>query len=267
MSKKILFCGGGNMAEGILRSVLKKGIADSADISVSELNPQRCDYLSDTYHVTALTDATEAMKSADLIIIAVLPKIVPAVAESLAGVIREDAVIMSIAAGVSIETLEKILGADRKIIRVMPNTLGQSGNGHSAVCLNGNVGEEDRKSALELLGALGQTIVLPEAMFGEFTAFSCSGPMWLYQMADVLIDAGVYAGFSRKDARSMVIKNMLGVAMILDESGDEPKSRVSEMCSPGGVTIEGYKSLVDEGFASAVMTSVDKAVKKANSIK
>ena len=114
--------------------------------------------------------------------------------------------------------------------------------------------------------ALGQTILLPENMFGEFTAYSCSGPMWLYQMADVLIDAGVYAGFSRSDARKMVIKNMLGVAMILDESGDEPKSRVSEMCSPGGVTIEGYKSLVDEGFASAVMTSVDKAVKKANAI-
>ncbi len=173
---------------------------------------------------------------------------------------------LSIAAGVKIASIEEVLGADRKVIRVMPNTLGQSGNGHSAVCLNANINEEDKAYALEFLGALGQTIILPESMFGEFTAFSCSGPMWLYQMADALVDAGVYAGFSRSDAKKMVIKNMLGVAMILDETGDEPKERVNEMCSPGGVTIEGYKSLVDEGFASAVMTSVDKAVKKANAI-
>lgn len=266
MSKKIVFCGGGNMAEGVIRSVLQREVAAAGDITVSELNPQRCDYLKETYGVEALVDASAAMKSADLIVIAVLPKIVPVVLKSLVGVIKDDAVVLSIAAGVKIAAIEEVLGAERKVIRVMPNTLGQSGNGHSAVCLNGNIGEEDKEYALGFLGALGQTIILPESMFGEFTAYSCSGPMWLYQMADVLIDAGVYAGFSRSDARRMVIKNMLGVAMILDETGDEPKERVSEMCSPGGVTIEGYKSLVDEGFASAVMTSVDKAVKKANSI-
>lgn len=266
MSKKIVFCGGGNMAEGVIRSVLQREVAAAGDITVSELNPQRCDYLKETYGVEALVDASAAMKSADLIVIAVLPKIVPVVLKSLVGVIKDDAMVLSIAAGVKIAAIEEVLGAERKVIRVMPNTLGQSGNGHSAVCLNGNIGEEDKEYALRFLGALGQTIILPESMFGEFTAYSCSGPMWLYQMADVLIDAGVYAGFSRSDARRMVIKNMLGVAMILDETGDEPKERVCEMCSPGGVTIEGYKSLVDEGFASAVMTSVDKAVKKANSI-
>lgn len=266
MSKKIVFCGGGNMAEGVLRCMLKKGVAKSEDISVSELNPQRCRYLKDTYQVNALVDAAEAMKAADMIIIAVLPKIVPIVAKTVKEVLKPGAVVLSIAAGVKISEMEEMLGADKKIVRVMPNTLGQSGNGHSAVCLNANIGEEDKAFALEVLEAMGQTIVLPENMFGEFTAYSCSGPMWLYQMADVLIDAGVYEGFSRADARKMVIKNMLGVAMILDETGDEPKSRVSEMCSPGGVTIEGYKSLIDEGFASAVMTSVDKAVKKANSI-
>ena len=90
--------------------------------------------------------------------------------------------------------------------------------------------------------------------------------MWLYQMADALIDAGVYSGFSRKDARQIVIRNMLGVAMILDETGAAPKDMVSAMCSPGGVTIEGYKTRVDMGFASSVMTSVADAVAKANSI-
>ena len=187
MSKKIVFCGGGNMAEGVIRSVLQREVAAAGDITVSELNPQRCDYLKETYGVEALVDASAAMKSADLIVIAVLPKIVPVVLKSLVGVIKDDAVVLSIAAGVKIAAIEEVLGAERKVIRVMPNTLGQSGNGHSAVCLNGNIGEEDKEYALSFLGALGQTIILPESMFGEFTAYSCSGPMWLYQMADVLI--------------------------------------------------------------------------------
>lgn len=266
MNKKIVFCGGGNMAEGIIRSLLRKEAAAAEDITVSEMLPERCAYLNQTYGIAAVTDAADAIKAADMVVIAVLPQHVPSVTSVLEKLISKDTIVMSIAAGVTIASLEEMLGADKKVIRIMPNTLGQSGNGHSAVCLNGNIREEDKAFALQVLEALGQTIVLPESKFGEFTAFSCSGPLWLYQMADALIDAGVYAGFSRKEAREMVIKNMLGVAMILDETGDDPRSRVSEMCSPGGVTIEGYKSLIEEGFASAIMTSVDKAVKKANSI-
>ena len=80
MGKKILFCGGGNMAEGIIRSLIKKDVVESEDISVSELDPARCDYLKETYGVQAMTDATEAMKTAEMAVIAVLPKIVPVVA-------------------------------------------------------------------------------------------------------------------------------------------------------------------------------------------
>ena len=267
MGKKFVFCGGGNMAEGIIRSLLKREVCQAGDITVSELNPDRCAYLKNTYSITAVTDAQAAMGAADMIVIAVLPKIVPVVAETIKNAAGKETIVLSIAAGVKIASLEEYLGADKKIVRVMPNTLSQSGNGHSAACLNSNVGEEEKQFVTKVLNALGQTMYLPESMFNEFTAYSCSGPMWLYQMADALVDAGVYAGFSRGEAKNIVIKNMLGVAMVLDESGDEPKSRVSEMCSPGGVTIEGYKSLLEEGFASAVMTSVDKAVKKANSIK
>lgn len=267
MGKKVVFCGGGSMAEKMIQSLLEKGVCRAGDITVSEVNPERCEYLRETLRVTAVAEAQAAIQTAELIIIAVLPKAVPDVAETVKKLAAKEAVIISIAAGVEISFLEKALGKDRKIIRVMPNTLSRSGNGYSAVCPNVNAGTGEMKLAAEILDTLGQTVYLPENMFNEFTAFSCSGPMWLYQMADALIDAGVYAGFSRADAKKMVIKNMLGVAMVLDESGAEPKAKVSEMCSPAGVTIEGYKSLIDGGFASTVMTSVDKAVKKASSIK
>ena len=266
MSKKIVFCGGGNMAEGVIRSLITKNIAAPADITVSERTEARCNYLNETYGVNAVIGAEETMKEADIAIIAVLPKIVPVVAKQLKELLKKDALIISIAAGVKIAEMEEMMGNDRKIARVMPNTLNKAGNGYSAVCLNDNVTAEEKEVVTSILNSLGQTMYLPETMFNEFTAYSCSGPMWLYQIADALIDAGVYSGFSRKDARQIVIKNMLGVALVLDETGAAPKAMVSAMCSPGGVTIEGYKTLVDMGFASSVMTSVADAVAKANSI-
>lgn len=266
MSKKIVFCGGGNMAEGVIRSMITRNVAESTDITVSELNPERCAYLESTYSVKALTDASAAIKEADIVFIAVLPKIVPIVAKTLKDAVKKDVLIISIAAGVKIAEMEEMLGAEKKIVRVMPNTLNKSGNGHSAVALNANITDEEKEEVTRILNSLGQTMYLPENMFNEFTAYSCSGPLWFYQMADALIDAGVYSGFSRADARNIVIKNMLGVAMVLDETGAAPKDMVNAMCSPGGVTIEGYKSMVDRGFAAAVMGSVKDAVNKANSL-
>ncbi len=267
MNKRIVFCGGGNMAEGIIKSLLNKGAATVDKVMVKELSPQRCDYLAATYGVSAHPSANDALKEADMVIIAVLPQHVQSVTTEVKSLINEKAIVMSIAAGTTIKTLEDQLGNLRKIVRVMPNTLSQSGNGHSAACVNTNIDETDRAFITQILDALGQTMYINEEMFNTFTAFSCSGPLWIYQAAEALMDAGVYVGFSRADARNIVIKNMLGVAQVLDTTGAHPKLKIDEMCSPGGITIEGFKSLQEEGFSANVLTSVCKAVQKANSIK
>ncbi len=266
MNNKIVFCGGGNMGEGIMRGLLNNKTATPENITISELNPERCDYLSKTYGVSALTDATEAIKEADMIIIAVNPQHVPAVTKTLKTLINENTIVMSIAAGIGIATLESQVGSDKKILRMMPNTLIQSGNGYSAACVNGNIDDNDKEFITEILNALGQTMYITEDMFDTFTAFSCSGPLWLYKMAESLIDAGVYVGFIRAEARNIFIKNILGVAQVLDTTDVHPAVKVDEMTSPGGVTIEGQKVLEQEGFAAALMTSVSAAVNKANSI-
>lgn len=266
MNKKIVFCGGGNMGEGIMKGLLDNKAAAPEDITISELNPKRCDYLSKTHGVSALTDATEAIKEADMVIIAVNPPHVPMVTKTLKELIDEKTVVMSIAAGIELKTLESQVGSDKKIVRIMPNTLIQSGNGHSAVCLNDNIDSDDKEFITGILDSLGQTMYIAEDMFDTFTAFSCSGPLWLYKTAESLIDSGVYVGFSREEARNIVIKNMLGVAQILDDTGDHPAVKVDEMTSPGGVTIVGQKVLEQEGLAAALMTSVSAAVNKANSM-
>jgi pyrroline-5-carboxylate reductase len=266
MDKKIVFCGGGAMAEGILGGFLENGVVAPEQVTVNELLEPRRKYLNETYKVEAVADADEAVRNADVVIIAVNPFQVPSVTKTIRPLVNENTIILSIACGITLGVLADQLGSDRKILRVMPNTLIKSGNGYSAACVNENIDDEDKKVITTILDALGQTMYVQEEMFETFTAFCCTGPIWLYKTVEALIDAGVYAGFSRVESRNMVIKNMLGVAQVLDETGAHPAVKVDEMTSPAGVTIEALQVLQQQGFAGALMTSVDAAVKKANSI-
>ncbi|MGN0659630.1 MAG: pyrroline-5-carboxylate reductase [Emergencia sp.] len=266
MNSKIVFCGGGNMAEGILRSLLSRDAADPADITVNELIPERCRYLSDTYGVAASPETEDAIRNADVIFIAVIPRHVPAVAATLKPLLKEGALVISIAAAVTLETLAKLLDSSVKIIRSTPNTLNQSGSGYSAVCPNGNCSEEDISLAVGLFSALGQVMMLREEMFNAFTCFSNVGPLWAYKMIEALTDAGVYVGFSREDARSIVIRNMIGAASVLELTGEHPAVKVDQMTSPGGVTIEALRALNAEGFSDALMSSVIAGFDKVNAL-
>ena len=265
--KKIVFCGGGNMTEGIVRGLFKNGASSSENITVSEIIPERCSYLSKTYGVTALADATEAIKDACMVVISVKPLQVQGVASMLKSLVNEKTIVMSIAAGITLATLESHMGNDKKIVRMMPNTLSQSGNGYSAVCINGNVSDNEMDFIAAIADALGQTVYIKEEMFNAFTAFSCTGPLWLYKTVEAMIDAGVYVGFARAQARSMVIKNMLGVAQVLEATDAHPVAKVDEMTSPGGITIEALKAIREGGLEGVIMASVDAALKKANTFK
>ncbi|WP_164914404.1 pyrroline-5-carboxylate reductase [Aminipila luticellarii] len=266
MSKDIVFCGGGNMAENIIKGLLYKKVVLPENVTVNELLPARCEYLSKTYGITAVTNADDAIKRAGLVIIAVNPLQVPPVTKVLNPLINEKTIVLSIAAGIPIKTLENQLGSDRKIVRVVPNTLIQAGSGYSAVCMNGCCDDQDKSLITHVLDALGQIMYLKEDLFNSFSGFSNVGPLWLYKMVEALTDAGVYVGFSRTDARNMVIKNMLGTAVVLEETGEHPAVKVDQMTSPGGVSIEALKVLQQGNFSSALMNSVIAGIDKANSI-
>ena len=128
-----------------------------------------------------------------------------------------------------IETIAAAAGADKKIARVMPNTLSLSGNGYSAVCLTENCSEDDAQIVDEMLNALGQVMHIGENMFDTFTGFSCTGPLWIYKMIEAMTDAGVYSGFARADARDIVIRNMIGAATVLSMTGEHPAVKVDQI--------------------------------------
>lgn len=264
MEKKIVFCGGGNMAEGILRSILKAEVAEPELVTVSEPVEDRRVYLEETYGVMTEADASDEFETAEIIIIAVTPNIVPVVTKSLDGKITGRTMILSIAAGIPIAALEEQLGKDKKIARVIPNTLNQVKEGYSAYALNENCGEKEKEDVEEILGALGQVMPLKEDLFNAFSTFACAGPLWVYKEIEALINAGVYSGFSRQDARKIVLKNMQGAAKVLELTGEHPAVKVDQMTSPGGVTIEALKTLEDCAFDSAILKSVKAGIDKAD---
>ncbi len=266
MNNKVVFCGGGNMATGMMSSMLDRGALEAANVTVSELRQERCDFLNETYGVNAVTDASSQIKEADVIIIAVLPQHIRSVTKTLAGNLKDGTLVISIVAGVTVGMLEEQIGADNKIVRLMPNTLSKTGNGYSAVVENANINGADQEVVNELVGALGQVMRITEDLFDVFSAYGCAGPLWMYKLAEAMIDAGVYSGFSRQDSRNMVIKNMIGAALNLEITGAHPLQKVDEMCSPGGVTIEGLKTLEDKGFNAAVLDSVAAAVNKVKAL-
>ena len=261
MDKKVVFCGGGNMAEGIIRGMLKNGI-DKEQIVVNELRPERCAELTEKYGIVAVTDAKKAFDNVDIAVIAVLPKHVESVASDIGRLVGKDVVFLSIAAGVSLEVLEKCLGVERKIARVMPNTIGLTGHGYSGICLNPMINEGEKADITEIVNSIGKTMFLDESMFNQFTVLGPTGPLWVYKMIDAMVNAGVYQGFSRAEAENLVIENMLGATMLLQMTGEDASQRVVEMCSPGGVTVEGYRYLNKGGFDEIIMASIDVAVKK-----
>lgn len=264
MNRKIVFCGGGKMAEGIIRDALRENFVSSEDIIVHDPASTRRKYLIETYGVKAVTDVESAVKDANIIIIAVTPKYVPSVTTVLKPIVNDQTIILSIAAGITTESLAEQLGTRKKIVRVVPNTLGQSGYGYSAYYLNDQCEENDKTVVEKLLSTLGQLMPIPEDMFNMFSSFSNVGPLWLYKTVEALIDAGVYIGLSRENARNIVLMNMLGTATVLKETGEHPAAKVDQMASPGGVTIEAWRTLQKTGFSSAIIDSVTAGFEKTN---
>ena len=263
MNRKYVFLGGGNMAEGIVRAMVHQGGFAPEAITLQEILPERREYLERTYGVTAVPDAREAIAAADMVIVAVVPSLVSVVAQPVKDIIDGEKLIMSIAAGVTIGELERFFGERKKIFRMMPNVLNQSGIGYSAIVVNGNITEADRAAAKQVTDALGTTKFIGEEQFDIFTAFCSTGPLWVYKFIEAMIDAGVYVGFGRQEARDMVLKNLVGTVKVLEDTGAHPVEKVDAMTSPAGITIEALASLQKSGFSSSILDSVVAATKKA----
>lgn len=266
LNKKITFIGGGNMAEGIIRGMIQTGTCEPANITVFDIMEKRLEYLKETYSVEVVSDITESAKVSDILFIAVRPQDAEGVLNQIKEIGNEKALVVSICAGITLDTMTGILGETQKIARVMPNVLIEAKHGYSGICPSKAVTKEDEAVLEEMFSALGQTLIMPESQFDAFTAFSCAGPAYTMHCIEGLIDAGVQCGFSRPDSRNMVLENFIGSGILLQETGLHPFQQVDRMTSPAGVTIEGVSVLNSCGITGILMEAVKAAYERTKEL-
>ena len=188
------------------------------------------------------------------------------VIEKIKNHIKPDAVIISIAAGLSMEKIESFFGKDIKLIRVMPNTPALVSQAMSAICKNKFVSDNEIDEVLEIFQAFGKTELVEERLMDVVTGVSGSSPAYVYMFIEALADGAVLQGMPRDKAYKMAAQSVLGSAKMVLETGKHPGQLKDEVCSPGGTTIEAVYSLEKNNFRAAVIEAVNVCTEKSKNM-
>jgi len=251
------------MGEAMLAAVLEDGLAKPEAIWVSDVSQARRKYLVQKYGVAVMDSNLEAISGKDVVVLAIKPQNLAEVMSELAGRLKSSQLVLSIIAGARIDTLSKGL-KHSSIVRAMPNTPAQIGEGMSVWTATPEVTEEQKGLVGAILGAMGSELYVDDEKYIDMaTAISGSGPAYFFLMVESLIDAAVAIGLSRDMARELVLQTMLGSGRLIQKSGEEPAELRRKVTSPGGTTAQALLYLEKEGFTDLVKRAVKAAYDKA----
>lgn len=261
----IAFIGGGNMAEAIAAGIVRAGIVPADAIFISDPDPERCEQLRDGYGFDTTYDNPRALAKGGTVFLSVKPQVLPVVLEEISGLVMPEQLVISIAAGVTLKSLETFLPGI-PVIRSMPNTPALLGAGATAITTGTVARAEMTHWAVELFHAVGTCHVFPEDLMDAVTGLSGSGPAYIFRMAEALTGAGKEVGIPEDKALDLVRQTILGAARMMSET-DNPPSRLREMVtSPGGTTQAGLNSMDQGGFEKIVVEAVLAATRRAKEL-
>jgi pyrroline-5-carboxylate reductase len=263
----LAFIGGGNMASSLVGGLIADGW-DPASIRVADTSAQQLERLSQRFPVTTTTDNRAAIAQADVIVLAVKPQSMQAVAQQLADDInQQQALVISIAAGIRASTLRTWLGADTAIVRTMPNTPAMVQSGATALFANPAVNEEQRSIAESILRAVGVAIwVDDEALMDAVTALSGSGPAYFFLFMEALQKAGCELGLPARTAHLLTLQTAFGAAKMALESTEDAATLRRRVTSPGGTTERAISVLQDGGFEALVSKALQSAAARSREL-
>lgn len=251
-SPVIAFIGAGNMARAIIGGLLENGFA-AADLWASEPDIERLQDLAER-GLNVTSDNRAAVAAADIVVLAVKPQVMKAVVTDLASAAQSRQPLMvSIAAGISLDALDRWLGGEVALVRCMPNTPSLVQTGASGLFANSRVSAEQRQQATTVLEAVGIALwVQSEAELDAVTAISGSGPAYYFLMMEAMTAAGVKLGLSEETARGLTLQTALGAARMASNSEVDPTELRRRVTSPNGTTERAIKTFQAEGFDALV---------------
>jgi len=263
---KITFIGGGNMGEAMLSAILGKGLNSPSAITVSDVSQTRRQHLEQKYSL-AVTDINQlAVEKGDIIVLAIKPQNLAEVMAELSGQLKPRQLVLSIIAGKAIQTLSSGLDHNR-VVRAMPNTPAQIGEGMTVWTATTEVSEQQRGWVSSILGAIGKEIYVTEEKYLDMaTAVSGSGPAYFFLFVELLAEAAVHIGLPQDMAQELVLQTMLGSGHLVQKSGKEPADLRRMVTSPGGTTAAALLQFEKGGFGSLVEQAVTAAYNRAQEL-
>lgn len=252
------------MSRAIVEGMLSSDKFDKNCIKVSNRSSQKLEVMREKYRCRVSTSNIKVANFADVIILAVKPKHIKGVIEEIRDIVIErDLLVISIAAGITIEYMEDLFNEPTRIIRTMPNTPSIVGEGMTALSLNGHTREDDSDIVQEIFHAFGRTELIPEELMDVVTAVSGSSPAIVYMFIEALADGAVLKGLPRDTAYRMVSQSVLGAAKLVRDSKIHPGQLKDNVTSAGGTAIEALYSLEKNSFRGIIMQAVEKCTEKS----
>lgn len=261
---KIAIIGTGNLGSSIAKGLINNKTFTS--LYLSDKNTSAVNVFENEDYVTITSDNLLAVQESDVVIFALQPRHIENVLAGVSSVITEDHVIMSVAAGFEISKIEKIIGSDKNIVRVMPNTAISIGKSMTCIAAN-DKGQSKVELAQEIFNQLGTTMVIPEEQIQAATVICASGIAFWMRLVRATTQGAIQLGFEAHEAHELATQTCFGSASLLIESGRHPEQEIDRVTTPSGCTIEGLNAMEHEGLSSALIQGIVASFEKINQIK
>ncbi|MDT3426767.1 pyrroline-5-carboxylate reductase [Paenibacillus forsythiae] len=267
INHKVVFHGAGSMAEAIVRGLIARSViyADNV-VMLNRSSSERLAELHSRYGVAGTNDSEhkeEYLRSAPVIVLAMKPKDAAAALRSLAPQLKDEQLIISVIAGLSIRTIQGLVGKKQPVVRTMPNTSSSIGLGATGIAFSKEVSEEQRRLALNMFEAIGLTAVIDEERIETLTGVSGSGPAYIYYMMEAMIAGGIRGGLSKEQSTELTVQTVLGAARMVQQTGEEPASLRKKVTSPNGTTQAALEVLDKGDFFETVIAAVSRCAERS----
>jgi pyrroline-5-carboxylate reductase len=262
----IAFLGAGNMAGALIKGLLEAERCRSGQIVASDIREERLAELRREHRIKTTGDNRRAASGAQVVVLSTKPQVFPLLLPEIAGSIRPDQLVLSIAAGVPISVIESSLPHGSRVIRAMPNTAALVQAGATGLAAGSNATKKDMETARQIFEAVGAAVVVNESLLDAVTGLSGSGPAYVFVFIEALADAGVEMGLSRESAQTLAAQTVLGSARMVMETGEHPARLKVAVTSPGGTTIAGLQALEAGGLRKAVADAVRNATRRSRAL-
>ena len=260
------FIGAGNMAEAMIRGLVRGKHIAADRVAASGPRKERLEELRAAYGIDVTTHNREVVQRCGLVVLSVKPQIIDKVLREIGDQLKPGTLLVSIAAGIDTETIEEAVSDGVRVVRAMPNTPALVGAGATAIAAGKHASETDLATARALFDAVGITVELDESHLDAVTGLSGSGPAYIFLILEALADAGVKVGLSRRNAQRLAAQTVMGSAKLLLDTDEHPGRLKDMVTSPGGTAIAGLHTLEEGGLRTTLINAVETATKRAREL-